>query len=63
MFCTECRIEADARALGWLAFRADTDGEEPELAFYCPRCAATEFEGYLTDRRLLRQMRREDDSS
>jgi hypothetical protein len=36
-------MEADEIARGWQAHRADLDGEEPELAFYCPVCADREF--------------------
>ena len=45
MECVECGVEADERAEGWRAYRADepyTD-EPPELAFYYPLCAEREF--------------------
>jgi hypothetical protein len=45
MRCTECRVEAEEGVRGWQAHRADLEGEEPELAFYCPACAEREFHG------------------
>jgi hypothetical protein len=43
--CEECRAEADDSALGWRGYLAfdPEDGDQPDVAFYCPRCAAREF--------------------
>ena len=44
--CAECRDFSDAEALGWRACRIDEVelGEPPELAFFCPYCAALNFD-------------------
>jgi hypothetical protein len=41
--CEECGVDADERAEGWQAHRADWPGEEPQLVVYCPLCAEREF--------------------
>jgi len=45
MRCVECGIEATSDARGWIGLRIDIpqEGDEPETAFYCPRCAEREF--------------------
>jgi hypothetical protein len=44
-------MEAQGNAVGWLAFRADVDGDpEPVLAIYCARCSYFEFREYLRHR-------------
>jgi hypothetical protein len=46
MRCEECRAEATGLAEGWRGLRTDIpdEGDEPEVAFYCPECAEREFE-------------------
>ena len=42
--CAECgRPWLPADSERWSALRADEEGEEPELCFFCPRCAEREF--------------------
>jgi hypothetical protein len=36
-------VDADERAEGWPAHRADWPGGEPQLVVYCPLCAEREF--------------------
>jgi ribosomal protein L44E len=46
LVCVECGAEADEEAEGWRMLRADVPQQgdtEPELAAYCPDCAAREF--------------------
>jgi len=45
MRCAQCGKTADEKATDWRAYRVDEPGggELPELAFYCPVCAYTEF--------------------
>jgi len=44
MRCDECGAEADHRARGWRAYRADgPEDEEPRILVYCPGCAEREF--------------------
>jgi hypothetical protein len=47
--CEQCGVDADERAQGWQAHRADWPGEEPQLVVYCPLCAEREF-GYENER-------------
>ena len=44
--CAECGDFSDDDARGWLACRIDEVelGEPPELAFFCPACAALNFD-------------------
>ena len=43
--CAECPRVSSVSARGWRAYRTDDPEleEPPELAFYCPQCAAREF--------------------
>jgi len=43
--CSECEVEADECARGWLAYLVDLpdDEDEVELIAFCPMCAAREF--------------------
>jgi hypothetical protein len=43
--CEECRQEARDGAAGWVAILVDVpdDPDEPEVAVFCPSCAAREF--------------------
>ena len=45
LVCVECAAEAPPSAVGWRAVLAvgDEDTEVPEVAVYCPTCAAMEF--------------------
>jgi hypothetical protein len=45
MRCAECKTEAINPARGWRALRIDIpqEGDEPDVAFYCPECAEREF--------------------
>jgi hypothetical protein len=46
MRCIECGEEAGDDAKGWRAYRdvgEDID-EDAEIVFYCPECAAREFD-------------------
>jgi hypothetical protein len=52
--CTECGAVADQDARGWRAYRADLTaeaeaedaiaGDVPAVVYYCPVCAAREFD-------------------
>ena len=44
--CAVCPRVSSAGARGWKAYRVDDPSRDelPELAFYCPDCAAREFE-------------------
>jgi hypothetical protein len=44
--CIECGRIGDGDAAGWRAYIAfiEEDGKPPEVAVYCPRCAAREFD-------------------
>ena len=54
MICIECGAVADEEAHGWRAYRADLTAEAededtsasdvPALVYYCPDCAAREFD-------------------
>jgi hypothetical protein len=51
MVCDECEVEAEGTAVGWLAFRAEGEGDQqPVLTFYRPRCSYFEFSEYLRSR-------------
>jgi len=43
--CVECGAKSDARWRGWGAYRVEDPeyDDQPELAFYCPACAAAEL--------------------
>ncbi|HEX5247801.1 MAG TPA: hypothetical protein VFW41_11800 [Gaiellaceae bacterium] len=43
--CEECGSEADERAVGWCAYLAGGDEDEPteEVAIFCAACAVREF--------------------
>lgn len=43
--CDECQAEDPGFEPGWIAGRIDVpaEGDEPELAFFCPDCAEREF--------------------
>ena len=51
LYCVECGCCSEL-GIGWVAMRCDDPepdvGDEPELALYCPPCAAAEF-GYRPD--------------
>jgi hypothetical protein len=53
--CVECGDDSDDLARGWVAIRCDDpeSGEPPELAFYCPVCAAAELGHDFRQRRLF----------
>ena len=44
--CAECGCFSDEDALGWRGCRIDEVelGEPPEVAFFCPFCAASNFD-------------------
>lgn len=45
LVCIECGARADERATRWQAFLIDLDDDgQDELVFYCPACAAREFQ-------------------
>ena len=48
--CVECGCCSGELGRGWVAFRCDDpdDGDGPEIAIWCPICAAEEF-GYRPD--------------
>lgn len=47
--CEECGCWSGELGKGWVAYRCDDiDNPEPELALFCPLCAAEEF-GYRPD--------------
>ena len=50
LYCVECGCCSGELGKGWVAFRCDDpeDGEGPEIAIWCPVCAAEEF-GYRPD--------------
>ena len=44
--CIECGCLSGLRAAGWRGYRIEDredEGAEPEVGWYCPRCAAREF--------------------
>jgi hypothetical protein len=45
LWCAECLLSADDKARGWRLLRVDVPGEDddPQLAAFCPPCAAREF--------------------
>jgi hypothetical protein len=45
LFCVECGTLSDHKAERWRAYIAfiEEDDESPEVAVYCPDCAAFEF--------------------
>jgi hypothetical protein len=45
LWSAECLLMADDEARGWRLLRLDVPGEdgEPQLAAFCPICAAKEF--------------------
>ena len=47
VYCVECGCCSAELGKGWVAFRCDDpeDDEGPEIAIWCPICAAEEF-GY-----------------
>ena len=47
LYCVECGCCSGELGKGWVAFRCDDpeDDEGPEIAIWCPICAAEEF-GY-----------------
>ena len=49
-YCVECGCCSAELGKGWVAFRCDDpdDGDGPEIAIWCPVCAAEEF-GYRPD--------------
>jgi hypothetical protein len=47
LICSECACFAGGDARGWQAHLVDLDDDdEDEVAFFCPSCAASEFDGY-----------------
>ena len=50
LYCVECGCCSGELGKGWVAFRCDDpeDDEGPEVAIWCPVCAAAEF-GYRPD--------------
>jgi hypothetical protein len=45
LVCAECGRTDDGKAAGWRGYRDDLpDEDEPSLAFFCPLCAAREFD-------------------
>lgn len=44
--CVECGARSGLYARGWRGYRTDDpdSGESPRLGFYCPTCAAREFD-------------------
>jgi hypothetical protein len=48
--CKECGCHSGLRWAGWRAYRVDEPeyGDAPAIAFYCPSCAAAEFDGKRT---------------
>ena len=49
-YCVECGCCSAELGKGWVAFRCDDpdDGDGPDIAIWCPVCAAEEF-GYRPD--------------
>ena len=52
LYCIECGCCSGELGRGWVAFRTDDPNQNaddpPEIAIYCPPCAASEF-GYRPD--------------
>jgi hypothetical protein len=47
LICSECASFAAGQAHGWQAHLVDLDEDgEDEIAFFCPSCAACDFDGY-----------------
>jgi len=46
LVCAECGRSDDGEAAGWRGYRDDLpdEGVQPSLAFFCPSCAACEFD-------------------
>jgi hypothetical protein len=46
LLCVECGAIADEKAKGWRMCRTNAPdlNEQPDLAAYCPKCAAREFD-------------------
>jgi len=46
LVCAECGRSDDGKAAGWRGYREDVpdEDEQPSLAFFCPSCAAREFD-------------------
>jgi hypothetical protein len=46
LVCAECGRPDEKNAAGWRAYREDLpdEQEQPSLAFFCPLCAAREFD-------------------
>jgi hypothetical protein len=44
LVCVECGAVAPRGAEEWRLYRIDAEGEEPELAAWCPECATREFD-------------------
>jgi hypothetical protein len=46
LVCAECGCTDDEKAAGWRGYRDDLpeEDEQPSLAFFCPSCAAREFD-------------------
>jgi hypothetical protein len=50
--CVECGRRCDASVRGWRGYLVDlNDDGEDEVVFFCPRCAAREFDAYSKDTR------------
>jgi hypothetical protein len=46
LVCVECGCPASGEAHGWQGHLVDLDENgEDEVAFFCPNCAAREFDG------------------
>jgi hypothetical protein len=46
LVCAECGCIDDEKAAGWRGYREDLpdEDEQPSLVFFCPSCAAREFD-------------------
>lgn len=46
LVCAECGRADEEKAAGWRGYREDLpdEDEQPSLAFFCPSCAAREFD-------------------
>jgi hypothetical protein len=46
LVCAECGCIDDEKAAGWRGYREDLpdEDEQPSLAYFCPSCAAREFD-------------------
>jgi len=46
LLCAECGRSNDGEAAGWRGYRDDLpdEDEQPSLVFFCPSCAAREFD-------------------